>query len=224
MQEVIRIQNDDMKNHFPDFMSFGFDGPDMDAYPEGYHGIAKNVILVSRKRYDFIASGNYWLSETPLIAGSKSWDTARARHCNWMRLKDKNTEKVFRILNTHLDHISQDAREKQIQVILDESRQYAADFPQILAGDFNSGKANEVHKKIRDEGWLDIYSSLHEDIEAGATTHGFLTNSRKQGGHRIDFIYSKGPFKLLASEIIKDDINGKFPSDHDFIYADVLFP
>ncbi|MDR1172660.1 MAG: endonuclease/exonuclease/phosphatase family protein [Bacteroidales bacterium] len=223
-QEVLKVQDQDMRNSFPGFGVFGFEGPEMDAFPEGYHGIAKNIIMYSKKRYEFISSGCYWLSETPLIAGSKSWDTARARHCNWMRLRDKNANREFRIINTHLDHVAQVAREKQVRMIMDESKQYREDFPQLFTGDFNSDAKNEVIKGMKAGGWTDTYAAIHGDVDPGPAVHGFKGPDSKPGRNgRIDFIFSKGPVKPLASEIIKDSVNGKYPSDHYFIYADVSF-
>ena len=57
-------------------------GPEMDPHPTGYYGIAKNPILFSKKRYELMQRALTGF-ETPLVAGSKSWDTARARHANW---------------------------------------------------------------------------------------------------------------------------------------------
>jgi exonuclease III len=41
MQEVLGVQNQDLKKALPDYFSFGFEGPEMDKFAEGYHGIAK---------------------------------------------------------------------------------------------------------------------------------------------------------------------------------------
>jgi endonuclease/exonuclease/phosphatase family metal-dependent hydrolase len=224
LQEVLRVQNEDMKRAFRDFMSFGFEGPEMDACPgDEYRGIAKNPILFSGKRYEYVSSGSYWLSETPLAAGSKSWDTARARHCNWMRLKDKSTGKDFRVVNTHLDHLSGTARSRQIQVIMEECGQYAADFPQLLSGDFNTTASSEVIKTIRSHTWTDTYAALHGEADPGATAHAFLgENNPKKGKGRIDFIFSRGAVEAVASEIVKDTVNDRYPSDHYFIFADII--
>ena len=35
MQEVLKIQNEDLKIAFPHFFSYGFEGPEMDAFKEG---------------------------------------------------------------------------------------------------------------------------------------------------------------------------------------------
>lgn len=223
LQEVLRVQYQDIKKVFTDYWAFGFEGPKMDAYPEGYHGIAKNVIFFSKERYEFISSGCYWLSETPHIAGSKSWETARARHCNWVRLRDRTTDKEFRVLDVHLDHISQGAKERQINMVINEAAQYNEDFPQILAGDYNSDIKNNVIKIIKSSGWTDTYSVIHGEIETGRTMHSFKGIQAKPGKNgRIDFIFSSGPVKTIASELVKDEVNGKYPSDHFFIYADII--
>lgn len=222
-QEVIGVQYEDMVNTLPDYYSFGFVGPEMDANPIGYHGIAKNVIFFSKKRYKFVSAGNYWLSETPEIAGSKSWDTARARHCNWVRLIDTYSGKEFRVMNTHLDHVAQLAKEKQIEMILNEASQYKTDFPQLLIGDYNSNISNNVIKMIRAAGWSDTYAEVHGEGEAGGSTHDFdgITVKAGKARKRIDFIFSRGTIKSIDSDLIKDTVNGVYPSDHFFLFADI---
>lgn len=120
MQEVIYDSYNYFKEKFSDYVAYGFAGPEMDPYTEGYHFIGKNVIFFSKKRYEFVSSGCYWLSETPLAAGSCSWNTMRARHCNWVRLRDRKSGAEFRVLDIHLDHKSDDARREQMKMIVGE--------------------------------------------------------------------------------------------------------
>ncbi len=223
MQEVLREQNEDLKLAFSNYFSFGFDGPEMDKFKEGYHGIAKNPIFFSLKRYELIAASLYWLSETPLIAGSASWDTARARNASWVRLRDKKTGKELRVVNLHLDHKSQPAREKQVEIVLADADQYLADLPQIFTGDFNVSSANEVYKMVIAKGWSDTFKVNPSNVES-ATTHEFLGDKdpKKNERKKIDFIFTKGGnFKVLGSSIIKDNDNGFYPSDHYFISATI---
>jgi endonuclease/exonuclease/phosphatase family metal-dependent hydrolase len=228
LQEVLKVQMDDMRQQFSKFEGFGFDGPEMDPIQTGYHGIAKNPIFFRRDRYEMRSGGTYWLSETPLIGGSKSWDTARARNCNWLRLKDKKTGTEFRAINTHLDHISNEARGKQTEAILKEAEQYLPDFPQIFAGDFNSRAGSNVMSLIKAAGWKDTYSAIHGDEDTGYTAHDFkgakyaeVLKEKGTKGGRIDFIFSKGKVVSRAAAIIKDEEAGFYPSDHYFLYADV---
>jgi len=227
LQEVLWIQAVDLRKRFSDHTLFGFEGPEMDGRYEGYHGIAKNPILFSNRRFEWIAAGTQWLSETPHLAGSESWGTARARHVNWVRLRDRQTDRQFRVLNTHLDHRSQPAREGQIGTLLGEAAAYAEDFPQVLAGDFNARINNRVIEMVREAGWSCTYEAVHGPGDPGFTTHRFMGEGypewlapRKPPG-RIDFIWSRGPIRSVASHIIRDHRDGRYPSDHYFLAADL---
>ena len=116
MQEVIYDSYNYCKKELKGYFAFGFEGPEMDPYTEGYHFIGKNVIFFSKKRYELIASGCYWLSEEPTIAGSISWQTNRARHVNWVRVLDRKTGKQMRFIDVHLDHKSPLAKVNQAKL------------------------------------------------------------------------------------------------------------
>ncbi|MDO6801470.1 endonuclease/exonuclease/phosphatase family protein [Wenyingzhuangia sp. 1_MG-2023] len=221
LQEVIEIQNNDFKKAFKKFKAIGYEGPEMDPYKDGsYHKIAKNPILYNQQKYELVAAGQYWLSDTPQIAGSMAWNTSRARNVNWVRLVEKSTGKQFRVLNTHLDHKSIKAKEHQIKMIIEEANQYQQKFPQILAGDFNSDQGTTVVKIIKNY-WKDSYGVLHENKDSGFTAHGFQGNQFKSIKGKIDFIFYKGSITPLDASVIKDDFKGKYPSDHYFITAEL---
>lgn len=223
LQEVLKVQNSDFKKAFPDFQLLGFAGPEMDAFDDDqYHGIAKNPILFSTKRYSLIAAGTYWLSETPLKGGSLSWSTARARHVNWVRLEDKLTGKEFRVLNLHLDHVNQQAKVKQIELVIEEASQYRDTFPQIITGDFNSHADGPVIGGLKNNNWKDTYEVMHGGEESGFTGHGFKpeVKMKKGKGKRIDFILLKGNASVVSASILKDNENGFYPSDHYFMASE----
>jgi endonuclease/exonuclease/phosphatase family metal-dependent hydrolase len=221
-QEVLKVQADDIRKYFPSHQLIGFDGPEMDPHPTGYFGIAKNPILFSKDRYELLTAGTYWLSETPLVAGSKSWDTARARHANWVRLREKKTGKELRVINLHLDHVSNEAKIKQAKMVVDESAQYEPEFRQLFTGDFNTKFNSEVLKSVRDGGWKESYETMHGEVEAGHTGHEFQGENYDKAAAkgRIDYIWYRGKLKPVQASIIKDAVNGKYPSDHFFMQAD----
>ncbi len=223
MQEVIYDSYDYFKEKFSDYVAYGFSGPEMDPYTEGYHYIGKNVIFFSRKRYEFVSAGCYWLSETPLVAGSCSWNTMRARHCNWVRLRDRKTGAEFRVLDIHLDHKSDDARREQMKMIVEECAQYADGFPQIICGDFNSGIGNAPVACLRGAGWQEAYEAVHGPGEAGFTYHGFKgPDYKKKNARRIDFIFVRGNLRPVSAEILRDKVDGLYPSDHYFLMSDFI--
>lgn len=227
-QEVLREQMADLEKGLPTHAGFGFEGPEMDARMIGYGGIAKNPVFYSRERYEFVTAGGFWLSETPHLPGSLSWESARARNVNWVRLRDRTTKQQFRLLSVHLDHVSQRAREEQIKLILAEAALYAPEFPQILGGDFNAGRANNVVKLVLDAGWTNTQDATPGARDAGPTVHGFLGEkanwsdaARKRGP--IDFLFTRGPITTRDWKVIRDSREGRYPSDHYFIAAELAF-
>lgn len=222
MQEVIYDSYNYCKKELKGYFAFGFEGPEMDPYTEGYHFIGKNVIFFSKKRYELIASGCYWLSEEPTIAGSISWETNRARHANWVRVLDRKTGKQMRFIDVHLDHKSPLAKVNQAKLIVREAAQYQQAFPQILCGDFNSGKTEEQVLHFTENGWTDWYDVLHNGVEFGRTAHGFMGENHPRKGRRIDYILTKGGAKALSCEVITDHRGELYPSDHYFMLAEII--
>ena len=220
-QEGIYESNDFFKKELKGYESFGFDGPEMDPWTEGYHLIGKNMIFWKKSRYELVSEGCYWLSETPTIGGSISWDSSRARHCNWVRLRDRKTGVVFRVLDVHLDHLIREAKAEQTKVVIQETGQYAEGFPQILCGDFNSGRKDPPYQLLTEAGWHDAYEDIHGKEETGSTAHSWKPErlSGPKTGRRIDFVYSRGEVRTIDAAIVKDAPGGIWPSDHFFMYA-----
>ena len=70
LQEAIYDSYAYLKEKLRGYVPYGFAGPEMDPYTEGYHFIGKNVIFFRRDRYEFVSAGCYWLSETPLATAT----------------------------------------------------------------------------------------------------------------------------------------------------------
>ena len=218
LQEVIYDSYDYFREKATKYAAFGFVGPEMDPYSEGYHLIGKNVIFFRKDRYELVGSGCYWLSDEPLIGGSMSWGTNRARHCNWVRLRDRRTGRDLRILDTHLDHKSDSARREQIKIIVRECAQYDSAFPQILCGDFNADTSSAPITYIHaQDGWAEMYEDMHNGDASVPTFHAFRGPDHR--GHHIDFIFHRGHVRTLSCDIVKDHKGNMYPSDHYFLDA-----
>ncbi len=220
-QEVLRGQYGDLLAGLPGFTGSGFEGPEMDGKDDGYHGIGKNPILFRQDRFELVASGTYWLSATPHIPGSIAEGGYRARHANWVRLKDRGTGRQFRVVNVHLDSGPGMApvREKQISMVMEEAAVYPADFTQILAGDLNSRAAARVHEIIRAAGWTDARLQAPGPPAEESSAHAFGTSDK--GSTPIDYIYTRNVRKVDSWEIVKDSKGGRYPSDHYFLSAEL---
>lgn len=209
LQEVGAGQRDDFVRAFSAFTVFGYVDPYTDLHPKRFQS-AKNVIVFSKERYEQTSAGLYWLSQTPLIAGSRMPGEGLPRHVTWVRLKDRASQKEFRVLCTHWA-LKQPIRELEARILTAEAgKPYVPEFPQILAGDFNSESGSAEHKLLTDAGWKDSYETLHPEFARA--------NPKPR---KIDFIYVHGQVTPVASEIIDEKDNGIRPSDHPFVVADV---
>ncbi len=222
LQECYGKQLDYLKQRLPEFDSYGLARPEKEFIPS-------NAILYHRGRYELISAGGMWLSETPHIAGSISWDSARPRLANWVHLRDRKSGKELRVWNTHFDHIGQEARREQARVLLEAIKSLEPTrIPQLIVGDLNSTATHPAIKAIRKAGFVDTYGAIHGPEDPGYTAHAFqgvkrATSGKKPGG-KIDWIFTPSNVKTLEAEIIRDERDGRYPSDHYFVTAVIELP
>jgi endonuclease/exonuclease/phosphatase family metal-dependent hydrolase len=220
LQETQPVHFEYLKQRFPEFETYALFNPGRILNPS-------NAIFFLRERFELISAGGFWLSETPHVAGSKSWDSANSRFINWVELKDRRTARDFRFWNTHFDHIGHKARENAGAMVVQACQPLPKGFPQLLAGDLNAGLTHTAMRNLLDGGWVDTYAAIHGPEDPGFTAHGFKgvkAEPRRADGslkQKIDWVLVRGPVKPLAASIIRDSRDGKYPSDHFFISADV---
>lgn len=223
LQECRGRQLADLKKRLPEFDAYGISSPGPEFSPV-------NAILYDRTRYELISASGLWLSKTPHIAGSVSWDSARPRLANWVQLRDRATGQEMRVWNTHFDHIGQEAREQQARVLLEAIASLEPTrVTQIIVGDLNATAANPAVRAIREAGFVDTYAAIHGSADPGFTAHGFLGVNRpvrkgKKKPGKIDWIFTRSDVKTLGSEIIRDNRDGRYPSDHYFVTAEIELP
>jgi endonuclease/exonuclease/phosphatase family metal-dependent hydrolase len=218
VQECWGYHYRDLLAGLPEFDGFGLSNPDADFHPY-------NAMLYRRDRFEIISAGGFWLSETPHIAGSKSWDSQCLRFANWIDLKNRESGLKFRMWNTHFDHIGQVAREQQAQRIVEACQAFPEDFAQLFAADCNADASNPAIDVMKAGGWIDTYAEMHGPADPGFTYHAFIgpkyAEARNNTTGKIDFIFHRGPVQTLSAEIICDSRDGRYPSDHYFLSAEV---
>jgi endonuclease/exonuclease/phosphatase family metal-dependent hydrolase len=202
-----------IKSSFSDFSNFGIT-------IEPLRKSVLNAIFFDKSYFDMISGNGYWLSETPHFPGTKSWDSQGVRFANWVVLNENSSGKMLRIINTHLDHMSQEARENQGKLIIAESNAFPSTVPQVLTGDMNCRSDNTVIDAFKMVGWKDTYESANKSADPGPTFHGFLGDNGTGTTGKIDWIFARGSVEVHRSEIIRDHDNDRYPSDHYFVSAD----
>lgn len=210
---------------------------DLDARLEGWAriGIGRDAdgggeysaIYYRTHRLEVLEDDTFWLSETPEVPGSKSWDAAITRIATWGRFRDRITGDALTIVNTHFDHVGQTAREQSAQLIVDRLDGLAGDAPVILMGDFNVTPDNPVYPVlIEGTGLADArIASAMAPTGVAATWNGFGRDALER---RIDFIFVRGLLvRQFATrdetigEVLGTD-NPRYPSDHFAVAATVV--
>ena len=130
-QEVLAVQYDAIAERLP---GHAFAGVGRD---DGLRRGEFSSVGFRRDRFTAVASGTFWLSETPEVPGSKSWDAALPRICPWVRLRETATGRELVFANTHFDHRGKVARQEAARVLSERLGPIAAGVPAILTGDFN---------------------------------------------------------------------------------------
>jgi endonuclease/exonuclease/phosphatase family metal-dependent hydrolase len=213
-QEVREDQHDAIVERMPGHAFVGV------ARDDGKRKGEWSMIGFRRERFENLGGGDFWLSETPEIAGSKSWDAALTRICTWVRLRDRVTQRTFLYANTHFDHKGVIAREKAAGVIAARVRELARDEPLILTGDFNVNEDTKAYaviaKPAADGGaaWLiDSYREVHPQRQPEEASFHAFKGTRI--GSRIDFIFHSRELKAVTATIERDvSPDGRYPSDH----------
>jgi len=212
VQEALPEQMDDLTAAFPGFDHVGV-GRD-DGIRSGEH----MGIFYKKARFTKIQDGMFWLSPTPEKPGM-GWDAACNRTCTWIKLKDNITGKKFFILNTHLDHRGNTAREEGAKLIISRMAEINKEnLPLILTGDFNLVKESKPIQLILQV--LDDARDISVTLPYGpeGTSGGFAVRAKSRN---IDFIFVNEKVKVLRHGVLSDSFNMFYPSDHLPVLAEV---
>ncbi len=167
--------------------------------------------------YTLVDKGSFWLSETPDVM-SKDWGAACYRICSYVILKANATDKEFVVFNTHLDHVSDEARIKGIQVVLDKIKEFGS-IPAVLMGDLNAEEDSETYISAT-ENFFDVKYQT-ENTMTSCTFQNWGTELDREC---IDYIMvSKGDFTVNEYKVITDTYDGDYTSDHFPLTATLSF-
>lgn len=234
LQEALRMQLDEIHAACPKLGEIGV-GRD-DGKTKGEYA----AILYRTDKWKPVKSGTFWLSEKPEEPGSKSWKTACTRVCTWAKLEQINATsgapKQFWLFNTHMDHVSAEARLNGAKLIAKRIADRGDALPFVVTGDFNSDEKEEAARYFTappTEGdakspigpLLDTFRMVNPSAEDSATFHEFKPTVRV--GKKIDYILVQPGASAVAAWIDWRHKEGPpmvSPSDHYPVGAIVDLP
>lgn len=179
---------------------------------DGKEGGEHSVIFYKKERFQLLASGDFWLSETPEKPG-KGWDaTCCNRICSWVKLRDKLTRKDFFFFNVHFDHQGVQARQESGKLMAKKIKEIAKNSPVICTGDFNSTPETEQIKAMQT-----VLKDSYEVTEQPpygpvGTFNAFKFDAPMK--NRIDYIFVTPGIRVLKYGVLTDAKDQLYPSDH----------
>lgn len=179
-----------------------------------------SAIFYKKEKFELLSQNTFWLSETPDVPGSKSWDAAITRIVTYALFKDKATGKRFLYANTHFDHIGEEARKNSAELI----KIYLAGFLQgasygnkdsqlavIVSGDFNSEPTDAPYLTMTNGEHFRLLDSRPANNLIG-TFCGFELN--KIACKTIDYVFHSEEWNSSGYQVISDNDGQFYPSDH----------
>jgi endonuclease/exonuclease/phosphatase family metal-dependent hydrolase len=217
MQEVLRSQIDDLTVLLPNYSWYGV------ARNDGKNSGEFSPIFYRRDRFQLLDSGEFWLSQNPDQIGSKSWDAALPRIATWVKFRDRESKQEFIHLNTHFDHRGEVARARSAELILDRLKTLSGNMPVVVTGDFNVPPESEAYATMTSMLVDSKLESVSEPHGPEGTFGGF-TVKVGDTGDRIDYVFVAEGTKVLRYAALSDQWDGRYPSDHLPVLAEIIWP
>lgn len=214
VQEALPNQIQDLEKALPGFAWYGVGRED------GKNKGEFSAVFYNKNKFRVLDKGTFWLSETPSTP-SKSWDSSLPRIVSWVKLKHNATGKEFYHVNTHYDHRGTTARKESSKLLLSKVTDFAKGNPVIVTGDFNCTEDSEPYAILAASNVLKdaIKESANGHHGPDGTFCGFDVCGKI--GSRIDYIFVTSGIKVLRHGTLSDSRNGKYPSDHFPVLAEV---
>ncbi len=229
MQEVLKGQLDQLLRALPEYRSLGVgrrDGISIGEFAP---------ILYRADRFEVLAQGGFWLSDTPTVPGSTSWGNTIPRICTWAHLRDRRTGRSFYFYDTHLDHRSPPSQQRSAEMIAQRIDQHPNKTgPVILVGDFNSAEDTSTIRYLKGEidrayettedpppspHLRDTFRVVYPDAIAVGTFNGFRGDRSRA---KIDYVLVSDGIEVLRAAIIHASKDGRYPSDHFPVTATII--
>ena len=213
LQELVKAQADYLVRELPQYAWFGR-GREADG------GGEHMGVFYRKDRLKVIESGDFWLSDTPDVAGSITWGHPHPRMVTWALFGQRSDGRRFYLFNTHLPYRDEDeaARLKGAQAIARHLATLPDDVPVVLTGDFNTTPDSDAHAVLA--GTLqDAWTTAPRVEGIDATFHGFTGKADR----RIDWIFVRGA-QLESITSVTTRWNHRYPSDHFPLVATLRLP
>lgn len=212
-QELYKRQADELIARLPAYAWLG----------EGRKGGTEDEhmgVFYRKDRLKARDSGNFWLSDSPDVPGSRSWGNLYPRMVTWARFERIADGASFLFYNTHLPYrdVDEDARIRGAELILARLKELPRHESVILVGDFNAPPASRVYTTLTAT-LRDAWTESPRRSGPEGTFHRFTGQPER----RIDWILFRD-LAPLSAKTVTTNTQERYPSDHFPVVAEFNLP
>ena len=214
-QETLAFQRDYLAEKLPGYSVLGIGREDGKEQGEIM------AIYWRKSRFDVLESGHFWLSTTPEVPGSKSWDSSLPRMVTWIKFRDREQPDAGPILwmNTHFDHRGEQARQESARLLRKRLIEMGKGCSLIVTGDFNAAEGSQPYQLLfgdTDGNPSPIVDSFRVFYPERGSEEGTFSRFRADNtkGARIDWIGCSRDWQIIKAGIDRTSRDGRTPSDH----------
>ncbi|SEH63531.1 Metal-dependent hydrolase, endonuclease/exonuclease/phosphatase family [Rheinheimera pacifica] len=213
LQEVLHHQLSWLNEQLPDYSYIGV-GRDDGVIAGEFVPLFYNKNTITK-----LDGGNFWLSETPDVAGSIGWQAQLPRVASWGHFEKDGSD--FFVFNVHFSHVSDLARQKSAEFLLTHIPAIAGNKPVILLGDFNMLNNSAAYKALTSSRLLPLTDTATvANAEDVGTYNGFTAGDSS----RIDYIFISNGLKSHDYRTYQLGVAGVYISDHFPISTVITLP
>lgn len=186
-----------------------------ETYTKYRHSKDNEGLTIAWKKSKFkeMGTGMFWMSDTPKLE-SKFDGSGYYRITTWVKLKDRETNTVFYVFNTHFD-LNAAVRMASADLLEEMIHSIAGNHPVIIMGDFNAKADSEECQKMAS--FMKDVGAMAKDNTGTFHNYGKIAPEKR---NRIDYFYVTDHFKLDTYKVMDDPIGGNYAADHLGIYGE----
>ena len=217
LQEALDEQIEYLDAMLPDYRWIG-----VDRGLNGGVGLSEYTPIFYRHReLSPIASGNFWLTDTPDVPPpprrrepGRRFRRPRGRIVTWARFYHQSGREIY-AFNTHLTLRRGPRQHASARLIADRVAALPAGSAVVVTGDFNASAGDtETWRIATGQGLRDAWFAAGERHGPPFTSNGFGPPPPHHEVWRIDWILVGGPLDVRAAETVLYHEDGRYPSDH----------
>lgn len=176
--------------------------------------IEASPILWKKDKFECIKTGYFWLSDTPEVE-SRGWDRIPCyRMCLYVILKDKESGKLFTVMNTHFG-FGDECQVASANLIYTYRRKIS-ELPTFVVGDFNMTPDSPAYGEMIKH-FNDVNACTVNDLST--TFHNYQPDVITD--QHIDYCFIDKSITPITQKLLNETIDGKYPSDHFGLYIEL---